>query len=80
MASKLASLIEWIIIDLNVVALLLIFQTIAVTLYSNDIGLKAAGGAGNSIPFRREGKPEIQLVKMVATVIASLLAAVTLFI
>ena len=79
MTASQAKMAEYAIIALCVIALLLIFQPIALSLYSVGAGLVVLGGlAFNLIPFCREGVPGTKLVKVAAIVIAILLVAVIL--
>lgn len=79
MTAAQARIVEYGIIGLCVVALILIFQPIALSLYSIGAGLVVLGGlAFNLIPFCREGVPGRKLVKIALIVLAVLGVAIVL--
>lgn len=79
MSASQAKMAEYAIIGLCVVALLLIFQPIALPLYSIGAGLVVLGGlAFNLIPFCREGVPARKLVKVGLIILIVLAIAMAL--
>ncbi|MGH1477790.1 MAG: hypothetical protein ACRBM6_03510 [Geminicoccales bacterium] len=79
MSASQAKMVEYAIIGLCVVALLLIFQPVALPLYSIGAGLVVLGGlAFNLIPFCREGVPARQLVKVGLVILIVLAIAMAL--
>lgn len=79
MTASQAKLIEYSIIGLCIIALLMIFQPVALVFYSVGAGLVVLGGlAFNLIPFCREGVPLAELGKIALIVLAILGIAVIL--
>lgn len=79
MTASQARMVEYSIIGLCIVALLLIFQPFALSLYSIGAGLVVLGGlAFNLIPFCREGVPGRKLIKVSLIVLAILAVAIAL--
>ena len=79
MTASQARAVEYGIIGLCVLALILIFQPVALSFYSVGAGLVVLGGlAFNLIPFCREGVPGRKLVKVALIVLAVLAMAIAL--
>jgi hypothetical protein len=79
MTASQAKLVEYSIIALCVVALLMIFQPFALTLYSIGAGLVVVGGlAFNLIPFCRQDVPPGKLGKVALIVLAILAFTIAL--
>ena len=79
MTESQAKLVEFGIIGLCVIALVMIFQPFALSLYSVGAGLVVLGGlAFNLIPFCREGVPVRKLLRVALIVLAVLAVAFAL--